>query len=172
MPTILIVAGPNGAGKTTFANALFEERGGPGPFLNADEISREQALASLAPAERNFRAGRLLLERMETLVEAGKGFAFETTLSSGLYARRIPDWRRRGYRIELEYVRLPSVEASLQRVAHRVALGGHDVPQADIRRRFSRSLRNLDQLYKPVVDAWQVWESRDGAFILMEWSAT
>lgn len=172
MPTILIVGGPNGAGKTTFANALFEERGGPGPFLNADEISREPALARLEPAERNFRAGRLLLERMDSLLKARKGFAFETTLSSGLYARRIPDWQKLGYHVELEYVRLPSVEASLERVAHRVALGGHGVPEPDIRRRFGRSLHNLDHLYKPVVDAWQVWESRDRAFILTEWSAT
>lgn len=109
---------------------------------------------------------------MDALVNARQGFAFETTLSSGLYARRIPSWHGLGYRVELEYVRLPSVEASLERVAHRVALGGHGVPEADIRRRFDRSLRNLEQLYKPAVDAWQVWESRDRAFILAEWSAT
>jgi predicted ABC-type ATPase len=171
MPTILIVGGPNGAGKTTFANALFEERGETGPFLNADEISREPALASLKPAERNMRAGRLLLERMESLVEAREGFAFETTLSSGLYARRIPGWRKIGYRIALEYVRLPSVEASLERVARRVALGGHDIPEADIRRRFDRSLRNLEQLYKPAVDVWQVWDSQEKMFILAAWDA-
>src|SRR5690349_7939438 len=130
MPTILIIAGPNGASKTTFANALFEERGGPGLFLNADEQSSVPTVATRNQTERNFRAGRLLLERMGALVEARRGFAFETTLSSALYARRIPGWRNQGYRIELEYVRLPSVEASLERVARRVALGGHAVPDA------------------------------------------
>jgi predicted ABC-type ATPase len=118
-----------------------------------------------------MRAGRLLLERMESLVETRQSFAFETTLSSGLYARRIPRWRDGGYRIALEYVRLPSVEASLERVARRVALGGHDIPEADIRRRFDRSLRNLEQLYKPAVDAWQVWDSREKMFILAAWDA-
>lgn len=108
---------------------------------------------------------------MGALVEAREGFAFETTLSSGLYARRIPSWRKLGYRVQLEYVRLPSVEASLERVARRVALGGHGIPEADIRRRFGRSLRNLDQIYKPAVDAWQVWDSRERMFILAAWNA-
>ena len=160
MPTILIVAGSNGAGKTTFANALFAAEAWGWPYLNADEIGREE-LSHLPPGERAIGAGRLLLTRLDALVASGRDFGFETTLSSGLYARRIPAWRGEGYRIELVYVRLAAVEDSIARVALRVSRGGHGVPEADLRRRFERSLRNLDLLYKPVVDAWEVWDSHD-----------
>ncbi|WP_165188212.1 zeta toxin family protein [Caulobacter soli] len=170
MPTILIVAGPNGAGKTTFANALFAAEAKGWPYLNADEIGREE-LPHLQPGEQAIGAGRLLLTRLDALVASGRDFGFETTLSSGLYARRIPTWRARGYRIELVYVRLASVEDSLARVGLRVARGGHGVPESDVRRRFARSLENLDRLYKPIVDAWEVWDSRDGDVRLGERSS-
>lgn len=168
MPTVLIIAGPNGAGKTTFANALFAAEARDWPYLNADDIGREAALIDLPRAERELRAGRLLLARLDQLVEEGADFGVETTLSSGLYARRIPGWKARGYRVELIYVRLPDVEASIARVALRVARGGHGVPETDLRRRFGRSVRNLETLYKPVVDAWRVWDARDGGAIFAE----
>ena len=41
------------------------------------------------------------------------------------------------------YVCLNSPERSIQRVRERVAQGGHDVPDDDVRRRYGRSLRNL-----------------------------
>ena len=168
MPTALIIAGPNGAGKTTFANALFAAEARGWPFLNADDIGREPALAGLPRAERELRAGRVLLTKLDKLVAEGADFGVETTLSSGLYARRIPSWKARGYRVDLIYVRLPSVEASIARVARRVALGGHGVPEADLHRRFGRSVQNLEMLYKPLVDAWRVWEGRDGGAIVVE----
>jgi predicted ABC-type ATPase len=167
MPTILIIAGPNGAGKTTFANNWFTERGVQWPYLNADEIGRDE-LPNLTGSERDVAAGRMLLTRIDDFVGAGRDFALETTLSSRLYARRIPSWRERGYTVELTYIRLPSADASLARVKHRVAQGGHDVPEEDIRRRFERSLWNLEQVYKPLVDRWRVWESRDGGAILID----
>jgi len=168
MPTVLIIAGPNGAGKTTFANALFAAEARGWPYLNADDIGREAALADLPRAERELRAGRLLLTKLDERVAEGADFGVETTLSSGLYARRIPAWKAHGYRVELIYVRLPNVEASIARVALRVARGGHDVPEADLRRRFDRSLRNLETLYKPLVDTWRVWDGRDGGAMLVE----
>jgi predicted ABC-type ATPase len=155
LPTVLIVAGPNGAGKTTFANALFAAEMRGLPYLNADEIGREE-LSGLRPGGQAIGSGRLLLARLDALVASERDFGFETTLASGLYARRIPAWRAAGYRIELVYVRLAAVEESIARVALRVSRGGHDVPEIDLRRRFQRSLQNLDQLYKPIVDAWEV----------------
>ncbi len=53
--------------------------------------------------------------------------------------------REAGYRVELHYVRLQSAEVSLRRIHCRVLDGGHDVPEADVRRRFARSLANLPQ---------------------------
>jgi len=168
LPTVLIIAGPNGAGKTTFANQWFAEQAETWSFVNADEIAREPELIGLSGGGRDVRAGKLMLARIDALTAAGHDFGFETTLSSRRYARRILDWRNQGYRIVLIYIRLPSIEASLARVAHRVAGGGHDIPEADIRRRFGRSLANLETLYKPIVDTWEVWDSRDDAVILAE----
>ena len=99
-----------------------------------------------------------------------RDFMLETTLSSRLYARRMPEWRSAGYRVELFYVRLPSARASLGRVRLRASRGGHDVPEADILRRYDRSVGNLETVYKPAVDAWQVWEGRDGGFVRIEGS--
>ena len=95
----------------------------------------------------------------------------ETTLSSRLYARRITQWRAAGYSVVLVYVGLPNVEASISRVAHRVRMGGHDVAESDLRHRFERSRANLE-IYKPLVDRWEVWESRDGTTSLVARSSS
>lgn len=168
MPTILIIAGPNGAGKTTFATEWFKQQDVQWTFLNADEIGREASFAGLSAKARELSAGRALLTRLDALIAQRADIALETTLSSGLYARRAAVWRKLGYKIRLIYLKLESVEASLRRVALRVANGGHGVPEADIRRRFGRSLANLEELYKPIVDRWEVWESQPGERILLK----
>lgn len=135
-------------------------------FVNADEIARMMP-ADLSPAERDMRAGRLMLERLENLLAQRADIVLETTLSSRLYARRIPDWKALGYQVAVVYLRLPNVEASIARVAHRVRMGGHGVPEPDLRRRFGRSLANLEA-YKALVDMWEVWDSLDGEPVLAE----
>lgn len=168
MPTAIILAGPNGAGKTSFANAFLRETDDAYAFVNADEIGRALEGEYLTGAARDMRAGRLMLLKLEELARSGESFVLETTLASGLYARKILEWRARGYWIGLMYLRLPTVEDALARVRRRVALGGHDIPEADIRRRFGRSANNLETVYKPLVDEWQVWQGKDGAFNLID----
>jgi predicted ABC-type ATPase len=168
LPTAIILAGPNGAGKTTFAGRWFADEPGQLTFVNADEIARE--LGVLTGAARDMQAGRLMLERLDETVARRGNFVVEITLSSSLYAKRIERWRSLGYRIALIYLRLPSVEASLARVRGRAAAGGHSVPEADLRRRFARSLDLLERVYKPLVDDWSVFDSREGRFDLTGWS--
>ncbi len=167
MPTILIVAGPNGAGKTTFATRWIIDSRPDYLFANADEIARRLVVPGLSATERDMRVGRLMLAQLDDYVANGADVVLETTLSSRLYARRIPAWRTAGYRVDLVYVRLANVEASIARVAHRVRMGGHGVPEADLRRRFDRSLANLE-VHKPLVDHWEVWESREGEVTLID----
>ena len=167
MPNILIVAGPNGAGKTTFATRWINDSRPDYLFANADEIARRLVEPGLSSTERDMRAGRIMLGRLDEHIASSADIVLETTLSSRLYARRIPAWRAAGYRIDLVYVRLVNVEASIARVAHRVRMGGHNVPETDLRRRFDRSLANLE-VYKPLVDHWEVWESRQGAISLID----
>ena len=94
--------------------------------------------------------------------------AFETTLASLAYARRIPAWRERGYVVGLIYLRLPDVAAALARVRRRVAQGGHGLPEATIRRRFARSAGYFERHYKGLVDEWYVWDSLEDEFRLAE----
>ena len=73
-----------------------------------------------------------------------------------------PEWRAAGYHVTLHYLSAPSAEAAVARVAKRVAAGGHAIPEADIRRRYTRSLQNFHTGYKLVVDAWRHNACEDG----------
>ncbi len=154
---ILIFAGPNGAGKTTFATEFLPHEAGCPTFVNADSIA-----AGLSPLEQysvSFRAGRLLLETINEHVVSGKNFAFETTLSGRGYSHSIPNWRNKGYFVQLFYLRLSDPELAVTRVGLRVSEGGHDVPEAVIRRRFHSGWRNFENIYRELVDEWEVYDN-------------
>ena len=168
MPEIVIIAGPNGAGKTTFASEYLPTARGHLEFVNADEIAREIGSPGTPQRRLDVRAARIMLARIDDLAKSEVGFAFETTLATRTYARKIPLWRRRGYIVSLIYLRLPSVDASIARVRRRVESGGHGVPEAIIRRRFSKSISYLEKVYKRLVDQWYIWDSLEGAFVLAE----
>jgi predicted ABC-type ATPase len=106
-----------------------------------------------------------MLARIESLVTARANFAFETTLATRSYALKIPPWRRSGYVASLVYLRLPSIESSIERVRRRVVAGGHGIPEETIRRRFGKSVDYFDDLYKSIVDTWYIFESADGKFV-------
>jgi predicted ABC-type ATPase len=168
VPQIIVIAGPNGAGKTTFAGNYLVGPRAHFAFVNADEIAREAGQGHLPRQSAELRAARIMLERIGNLATAGADFAFETTLATLLYARKIPSWRRAGYAVSLVYLRLPSLEASIERVRRRVAAGGHGIPEEIIRRRFDKSADYFENLYKSIVDRWYVWESTEGDFALAE----
>lgn len=157
-----MIAGPNGAGKTTFAGEYLSLEGFE--FVNADEIARGSASGAGGHAKSDIQAGRVMLERIDQLVEAKADFAIETTLATLTYARKISLWRERGYMVLLFYIRLGSVAESLARVRKRVEAGGHGIPPDAIRRRFEKSLSYFETIYKPIVDEWYMWESREGRF--------
>jgi predicted ABC-type ATPase len=149
-PVCRIIAGPNGAGKTTFA-LRYLPRVAPGTaFVNADLIAA--GLSPLAPERQLVAASRLFLREIERHVASRTSFAFETTLSGRAYLRLVHRLKEAAWRVELLYLALPSVELSLERVAERVAHGGHAVAPDDIERRFPRSLHNLLEVYAESVD--------------------
>jgi predicted ABC-type ATPase len=172
VPEIIILAGPNGAGKTSFAKEyLTQERLGFA-FVNADEIARGITTPGMSRTQRDTAAARAMLTQIDALTSVGADFVIETTLASLTHAAKIPAWRASGYRVVLFYLRLPSIEASIDRVARRVAAGGHDIPEDTIRRRFAKSQNYLESRYKPIVDEWYAWDSLEGRFTLAETSAT
>lgn len=164
---IIIIAGPNGAGKTTFARSFLPEEAQCPHFINADLIAA--GLSPFAPEAAAIRAGRLMLQEIRACARRGESFAFESTLSGLAYLRHIQAWRAQGYRVGLFYLWLPSAEVAVARVAERVRQGGHDIPEPVIRRRFSASLKNFEQRYKPVVDSWVQYDNTGAEPVLMEW---
>jgi predicted ABC-type ATPase len=165
-PVCLIVAGPNGAGKTTFAREYLPREAGILHFVNADLIAA--GLSPLKPEWAALAAGRLLLAELDRLADAQVDFAFESTLSGLTYAARLKKWKASGYRVEMVFLKLASVRLALRRIADRVRQGGHSVPAADVRRRFDRGWRNFQTIYRPLADAWAVYDNSDQYFRILE----
>ena len=175
MPTLVLLAGPNGAGKTTFIDRFLKRRAETFVFVNPDEVARDFVIPGRDPGtgagpERDLAAGRRVLERLDALIAAQADIVLETTLATRSHARRLRVCRAAGYRIELIYLHLPTAEASIARVRHRVERGGHGIPEATLRRRFPLSLHYLETVYKPLVDEWEVYASSDEGLVLLEMS--
>ncbi|RBP48069.1 putative ABC-type ATPase [Roseimicrobium gellanilyticum] len=160
-PTLLLIGGCNGTGKTTFARRLLPAEGIE-RFLNADELAR--GLSPLKPELTALRAGRLLLEEARRLIDARSSFGLESTLSGKTYARLLEEAKTAGFVIMLHFLVVPSPEVAIERVAQRVQKGGHHVPDADIRRRFRRSVENFLHTYVSLADAWKVWDNELNTF--------
>lgn len=155
-PRVIVFAGPNGAGKTTHAELILAPLG-ISTFVNADFIAR--GLSGRDTRAVDFEAGRLMLARLRHLSTARQDFAFESTLSSRTFAPFLVRLKLAGYRVSIFYFALSSAVLAVQRVRLRVRLGGHQVPEDAIRRRFNRSLLNLFELYQPLADEWTVFDN-------------
>ncbi len=166
MRKIVILAGPNGAGKTTFAFEFLSREGDCPIFVNADLIAR--GLSPLQADVAAVRAGRIMLEEIRNHARAGRSFAFETTLSGRLYSRWIPRWRSQGYRVKLIYLSLSSVELAVDRVGARVLQGGHGLTREVIVRRFAAGWRNMNRIYKPLVDSWVLYDNSGDVPVLID----
>ena len=164
---IIIIAGPNGAGKTTFAHSFLPAEAQLPRFINADLIAA--GLAPFAPDSAAVKAGRLMLEEIGQCARRGESFAFETTLSGSGYLRHIARWRAVGYTVSLYFLSLPNVKMAIARVASRVRQGGHDIPEAVIRRRFASGLENFHHRYKHAVDDWALYDNAGIEPVLLEW---
>ena len=157
VPRCIIIAGPNGAGKTTFAREFLPRDEGVVHFVNADLIAA--GLSPFRPELVALAAGRLLLRELDRLAASRKDFAFESTLSGLTYVSRLRRWRAAGYRIEIVFLSLVSPQLALRRIAARVRQGGHNVPRADVLRRFDRGRVNFDRVYRLLSDAWAVYDN-------------
>jgi predicted ABC-type ATPase len=156
-PRCLIIAGPNGAGKTTFAREFLPKEAGVIHFVNMDLLAA--GLSPLKPELAAVKAGKLFLEELDRLAGARLDFAFETTLSGLVYLNRIERWKVAGYRIEIFFLKLPSAQIALRRIAARVKQGGHPVSRADVLRRFERSWDNFNRRYRPLADRWEIYDN-------------
>ena len=141
-PWLWLVAGPNGAGKTTYARSISSE---------VDEIVRPDLLAIELSAEDPdrvaLRAGRLAIARIKSLLEQKRSFAVETTLSGKFHLDAAMRAKSAGWNVGIVYIGLTSPTVAIARVRLRKLGGGHNVPAADVRRRYRRSLVNLANVF-------------------------
>ena len=165
-PRCIIIAGPNGAGKTTFAREFLPRDADVVHFVNADLLAA--GLSPLKPDLAALKAGKLFLGELDRLAKARQDFAFESTLSGLAYLTRLKQWKAAGYQIEIIFLRLASTQLALRRITARVKQGGHNVPRADVLRRYVRGWKNFETAYKPLADAWRVYDNSGGKPELME----
>jgi len=157
MPNLFVIAGPNGAGKTTYVKRFLPQEMQCREFVNADLIAA--GLSPFAPDKAAYEAGRIMLNRLRELAARREDFSFETTLSGRAYAPLLRDLRALGYRIRLDFLWIPHLGITKERVRQRVAKGGHNIPEDVQLRRFHLGVRNLAELYRPLIDYWRLYEN-------------
>ena len=157
-PQLYIIAGPNGSGKTTFARKFLPDYAKCLEFVNVDLIAG--GLSPFDPERAALKAGRIMLEQIHSLGNRGLDFGFETTLSGKSYLRLLNELKqRKGYNIHLFFLWISSVKLALERIELRVQQGGHDIPEAVVRRRFNKGISNFFHFYRPVVDRWIIFNN-------------
>lgn len=164
-PIAIVLGGINGAGKTTSSQRLLAEQLALMCFVNADAIAR--GLNAFAVESVALQAGRVMLARLDELVEDRADFAFETTLSGRTYLAFLKSIRQKGYAVELYYFWLRSPEMAVSRVQSRVKSGGHNIPEATIRRRYGRSLAAFWNDYRHLADSWYLYDNSSTDAILV-----
>jgi predicted ABC-type ATPase len=159
-PSVILLAGPNGAGKTTSAPRLLKGSLGVSEYVNTDVIA--QGLSGFAPERAALEAAEIMLSRLRTLARQRVSFAFETTLASRSFSPWIQGLIKEGYRFHVVFLWLPSADLAVDRVASRVQLGGHNVPEDTIRRRYDRGLHNFFCIYRPLAMTWRMYDNSLG----------
>lgn len=156
-PTLYIIAGCNGAGKTTASFTILPEILGIKEFINADEIAK--GLSPFQPEKVAIEAGRIMISRIDELIDKKYDFAFETTLATRSYVGKIRRAKKLGYKIVLVFFWLESLELAKERVAIRVSEGGHHIPREVIERRYKKGQENFFNLYQSQVDEWMFFDN-------------
>jgi predicted ABC-type ATPase len=159
MANLYIIGGCNGAGKTTASYTILPEMLNCKEFVNADSIA--SGLSPFKPESVAFEAGRIMLNRINELINEKIDFGFETTLSAKSYISLINMARQSGYEITLLYFWLSSPEFAMSRVEERVKKGGHNIANDIIVRRYYRGISNLLKLYIPACDYWIIIDNTD-----------
>lgn len=162
---LYIIAGCNGAGKTTASFTILPEILDCKEFVNADEIAK--GLSPFQPEKVSFEAGRIMLNRINELLSENENFAFETTLSTKSYKNKIIEAKEKGYRVTLLFFWLQSIELAKERVKTRVLEGGHNIEPEVIERRYIRGIKNLFDIYFPIVDGALIFDNSEGQHELL-----
>lgn len=154
---LYIISGCNGAGKTTASFNILPELLNCKEFVNADEIAR--GLSPFQPEKVSIEAGKLMLKRIDELINSNQDFSFETTLSSKSFLNTIERAKSKGYYTTLIFFWLESVELAKFRVLKRVSEGGHNIEPEVIERIYKAGIKNLFNLYSDKVDSLLIYDN-------------
>ena len=154
---LYIISGCNGAGKTTASFNILPDLLNCKEFVNADEIAR--GLSPFQPENVSIEAGRLMLKRIDELINSNQDFSFETTLSTRSFINTIEFAKSKGYYITLIFFWLESIELAKDRVKKRVTEGGHNIESDVIERRYKAGIKNLFNLYFNKVDSLLIYDN-------------
>jgi predicted ABC-type ATPase len=157
---LYIIAGCNGAGKTTASFTILPEILNCKEFVNADEIAK--GLSPFQPEKVAFEAGRIMLHRLNELLENNENFAFETTLATKSYKSRVIKAQKNNYTVTLLFFWLRNVDMAIERVRTRVLEGGHNIETNVIERRYKNGIKNLFEIYLSIVDEVMIFDNSDG----------
>ena len=157
---LYIIAGCNGAGKTTASFTILPEVLGCKEFINADEIAK--GLSPFQPESVAMQAGRIMLARMDELLQKRETFAFETTLATKSYKQKIEWAQANGYEVTLLFFWLNTSKLAKKRVAQRVAEGGHNIPDEIIERRYHSGITQLITTYMDMIDICYIFDNSEG----------
>jgi predicted ABC-type ATPase len=156
---LFIIAGCNGAGKTTASYAILPEMLDCKEFVNADEIAR--GLSPFQPEKVAIEAGRIMLRRIWDLLKEESTFAFETTLATKTYQNFIDVAKKQGYAVTVLFFWLQTIDLAKERVRKRVEQGGHGIDEPTIERRYRSGIKNLFDIYIPIVDKVLIFDNSE-----------
>lgn len=154
MNNYIIIAGVNGTGKSSLRGVLEGQNVLLGHIIDADAIAKENNFD-------NIKAGKKAIDEINYCLENNISFTQETTLAGHRIVRTIKQARKQGYYITMYYVGLNSMEESLQRIANRVKKGGHNIPEADVKRRFEKRISSLGKVI-PLCDEIIFYDNENG----------
>jgi predicted ABC-type ATPase len=157
---LYIIAGCNGAGKTTASFTILPKILDCKEFVNADEIAR--GLSPFQPEKVSIEAGRIMLHRINDLLNENESFAFETTLATRSYKNTISEAKAKGYNVTLLFFWLQTIDLAKERVRTRVLEGGHNIDTDVIERRYLSGIKNLFDIYLPLVDYVMIFDNSKG----------
>ena len=165
MPKLYIISGCNGSGKTTASYTLLPDLLNCRQFVNSDEFAK--SLSPFDPAAASITASRYMVVKINYLLERLEDFAIETTLATRSLLRIVQQAQSLGYEVTVLYFWLASPEMAIQRVHERVAAGGHNIPDAVIRRRYVMGLQYFFGTYVPVTDRWILADNSKSPFTVV-----
>lgn len=157
---LYIIAGCNGAGKTTASFTILPQILNCKEFVNADEIAK--GLSPFQPEKVSFEAGRIMIKRLNELLEINQNFAFETTLATKSYKSKVVYAQSKNYNVTLLFFWLQNVDLAIERVKTRVQEGGHNIEKDVIKRRYVNGIKNLFDIYLAIVNEVLIYDNSEG----------